>query len=56
MHNCRFKKSRQESKDGTKNTVVREDNVIRIYNTGGSKLSETTYPSNAAARREMATA
>lgn len=53
---ARFKKSKVENKDGTRNTIVREDNNIRVYNVNGQKVSDQTFSSNAAARREMANA
>lgn len=54
--NIRIKKSNHQHKDGTKDTVVREDNVIRVYNVNGQKIRESAYPTNAAARAEMAKA
>lgn len=57
--NIRIKKSKTENKDGTRNSVVREDNIIREYQPTGSgmtKVRETAYASNAAARRNMAMA
>lgn len=52
--NIRSKKSKSENKDGSCDTVVREDNMIRVYNVNGQKVRESVHPTNASARREMA--
>ena len=54
--NIRTKKSNHKNSDGTANTIVRDDNVVREYSGGEkamTKVRETIHPTNAAARRDM---